>query len=132
MADNANRVPITALQVLWAICAAAGLGSVGWASLHVASLAVMMKELSQSWSALTVALDLLFLGIPVVIFAVIEAHRLGMRWPWLWAVLAVPLPGAFLIPLFFLLRERAMSGAATMRAAQQAVAADQPAPSQNR
>jgi hypothetical protein len=31
-----------------------------------------------------------------------------MRAPWLWAALAIPLPGAFLIPLFFLLRERAL------------------------
>ena len=27
---------------------------------------------------------------------------------WIWAVLAIPLPGAFLIPLFVLLRERAL------------------------
>jgi hypothetical protein len=31
-----------------------------------------------------------------------------MRWPWIWVLLAIPLPGAFLVPLFFLLRERAL------------------------
>jgi|SRR5215468_1280986 len=102
------RIPITATQVLWGTCSAVGLVSVGWASSHVAGAAVLLTELRQTWGALTIALDLLLLGIPVVAFAVIEAHRLGMRLPWLWAVLAVPLPGAFLIPLFFLLRERAL------------------------
>jgi hypothetical protein len=57
---------------------------------------------------LTVALDLVFLGIPVGAFAVIESRRLRMRWPWIWIPLAIPLPGAFQIPLFFLLRERAL------------------------
>lgn len=101
-------VPITPLQIFWSAWAVAGLCAVGWASLHVSGTAAFLTELRQSWGSLTVALDLVFLGIPVVAFAVIESRRLGMRWPWIWAVLAIPLPGAFLIPLFFLLRERAL------------------------
>lgn len=66
------------------------------------------EALSHSWAALTIALDLLLLGIPVVVFVVIEASRLGMRRPWLWALLAIAIPGAFLVPLFFLCRERAL------------------------
>jgi hypothetical protein len=76
------HVPITALQVVWAIFSAIGLVTVGWASAHVAGPGVMLAELRQTWGAATIALDLLFLGIPVVIFAVIEARRLGMRAPW--------------------------------------------------
>ena len=53
-------------------------------------------------------LDLVFVAISVVAFMVIESYRLGMRWPWVWVPLIVPLPGAFVIPLFFLLRERAL------------------------
>jgi Protein of unknown function DUF2834 len=75
---------------------------------NVAGSTAFLTELRQGWGSLTVALDLVFLGIPVVAFAVIESRRLGMRAPWIWAVLAIPLPGAFLIPLFFLLRERAL------------------------
>ena len=124
MSEQDTRIPVTALQIFWALCAAAGLVSVGWASFHVAGLATMTHEITQSWGALTVALDLLCLGVPVVAFTVVEAHRLSMRWPWLWAVLAVPLPGAFLIPLFFLLRERALLRKGM---AEQTVPADGPA-----
>jgi len=103
-----TRTPITATQIFWAVCSAAGLISVTWASSNVIGEAQFIAEIRQTWSGLTVAFDLLFLGIPVVAFAVIEARRLGMRWPWVWAVLALPLPGAFVIPLFFLLRERTL------------------------
>jgi hypothetical protein len=34
-----------------------------------------------------------------------------MRWPWIWVPLILPLPGAFVIPLFFLLRERTLLAA---------------------
>jgi len=73
------RVPVTGTQVFWALCSAVGLVGVGWPSSHVPNGAVFLSELRQSWSALTVALDLLLLGVPVVVFIVIEAHRLGMR-----------------------------------------------------
>jgi len=99
-------VPITAVQVFWAACALIGLIAVGWASSRISGS--FLAEICQSWSATTVALDLLLLGVPVVAFAVIESRRLGMRLPWIWIPLALPLPGAFLIPLFFLLRERAL------------------------
>jgi len=113
------RVPITGIQVFWAISSAVGLVSVGWPSAHVPGGAVFLSELRQSWSAVTVALDLLLLGVPVVAFVVIEAYRLGMRAPWLWAALAIPLPSAFLMPLFFFLRERQLL---RMRARQRSVA----------
>ena len=103
-----RAVPITPLQIFWSAWAVAGLCAVGWPSLHAPGAAAFLTELRQGWGSVTVALDLVFLGIPVVAFAVIESHRLGMRAPWIWAVLAIPLPGAFLIPLFFLLRERAL------------------------
>ena len=99
-------VPITAVQIFWAACALIGLSAVGWASSRVSGS--FLAEICQSWSATTVALDLLLLGVPVVAFAVIESRRLGMRLPWIWIPLALPLPGAFLIPLFFLLRERTL------------------------
>jgi hypothetical protein len=79
-------------------------------SVHLAEqypLAVW-REVTASWGAITVSLDLLLLGVPCVAFAVIESRRLGMRLPWIWIPLALPLPGAFLVPLFFLLRERAI------------------------
>ena len=106
LSSSDASIPITAVQVFWAACALIGLTAVGWASSRVSGS--FLAEICQSWSATTIALDLLLLGVPVVAFAVIESRRLGMRLPWIWIPLALPLPGAFLIPLFFLLRERTL------------------------
>ena len=48
---------------------------VGWAGMHVGGTAVLLDELSHGWGALTIALDLVFVAIPVVAFMVIEARR---------------------------------------------------------
>ena len=95
-------------QVFWGICAAVGLIAVGYPSAHVGGMDAMLADLTHSWGGITISLDLIFVAIPVVAFMVIEAHRLNMRWPWIWVPLILPLPGAFVIPLFFLLRERAL------------------------
>ena len=72
-------VPITAVQVFWGVCALIGLSAVGWASSRVSGS--FLTEICQSWSAITIAVDLVLLGVPVVAFAVIEARRLGMVKP---------------------------------------------------
>jgi hypothetical protein len=95
----------TSLQVVWAALALLGLVAVGLAATQVDGSAFLDAVFANP-ATTTITLDLLLLGISVVIFVVVEASRLGMRRPWLWAVLAVPLPGAFLVPLFFVLRER--------------------------
>jgi hypothetical protein len=107
-AESRQPVPLTGLQIFWGFCAIAGLLGVGWPAAHAPDAAAFSAELGQSWSGITVSSDLLFLGLPVVAFAVIESRRLGMRLPWIWVPLAIPLPGAFLIPIFLLLRERAL------------------------
>lgn len=104
-------VPVTGLQVFWALSALAGLVGVGWPALHAPDAARFLAELQQSWSALTVSADLVLLGVPLIVFAVVEARRLGLPMPWIWAPLAIPLPGAFVIPLFLLIRERALARA---------------------
>jgi uncharacterized membrane protein YfcA len=106
--EHRHPVPVTRLQVLWGAWAILGLLGVGWPALHAPAPTAFFGEVGRTWSTRTVALDLLCLGLAAVAFAVIESRRLGMRWPWIWALLAVPLPGAFVIPLFFLLRERAL------------------------
>jgi len=93
------------LEVFWGLCAVLGLVAVGIAAARVDG-ADFLNDAFGTPAARTVTLDLLLLGVPVVVFMVVEAARLGMRRPWLWAVLAVPLPGAFLVPLFLCRRER--------------------------
>lgn len=101
-------VPVTPLQVLWGALSLIGLVAVGWPALHAPDQATFLAAVTGNWSTLAVSLDLLGLGIAATVFAVIESYRVGMRWPWIWVPLAIPLPGAFLVPLFFLLRERAL------------------------
>jgi uncharacterized membrane protein YhaH (DUF805 family) len=96
------------LQFFWGACAIIGLVAVVYPSVHVGGMDTMIADLTHGWGGIAIALDLLFVAIPVVAFMVIEARRLGMRWPWIWVPLIIPLPGAFVIPVFFLLRERAL------------------------
>ena len=99
---------MTGTQIFWGVCAIVGLVAVGYPSLHVGGMDAMMADLTHGWGGIAISLDLVFVAIPVVAFMVIEAHRLKMRWPWIWVPLILPLPGAFVVPLFFLLRERAL------------------------
>ena len=103
-----DAIPITATQVFFGVCSLVGLAAVGWASAHVTDGASFLREVSGSWGARTISLDLVLLALPVIGFAVIESRRLGMRWPFIWIPLALPIPGACLVPLFLLLRERAL------------------------
>ena len=106
---------MTGTQVFWAICAIVGLVAVGYPSLHVGGMDAMIADLTHGWGGIAISLDLVFVAIPVVAFMVIESYRLKMRWPWIWVLLILPLPGAFVVPLFFLLRERALSRMLTMQ-----------------
>ena len=99
----------TPLQVFWAALSVVGLVAVGVPAVQVGGSNLLDQVFANPATTL-VTLDLLLLGLGVVVFVVVEARRLGMPRPWLWAVLAVPLPGAFLVPLFFVLRERRVSG----------------------
>lgn len=93
------------LQLAWSLLAATGLVAVGTAAAQVDG-GQFLDQVFANPATTTVTLDLLILGIAVVVFIVVEASRLGLPRPWLWAVLAIPLPGAFLVPLFFVVRER--------------------------
>lgn len=108
-------VPVTGLQIFRGLLALTGLIVVGLAGAQTPPADLFLAELTASWGMLTIGFDLLLLGIAAVAFVAIEAHRLGMRWPWIWVPLALPLPGAFLVPLFFLLRERACCAATADR-----------------
>lgn len=100
-----KTAPFTVLQAIWSVLAGVGLVAVGAAAAQ-ADGHRFGGQVFANPATTAVTLDLLVLGISVVVFVVVEASRLGMRRPWLWALLAVPLPGAFLVPVFLVLRER--------------------------
>lgn len=90
---------------MWVLFAVVGLVAVTAAAVQVDG-GSFLADVFANPATTTVTLDLLLLGVAVVVWVVVEAGRLGMKRPWLWAMLAVPLPGAFLVPFFFVLRER--------------------------
>jgi Terpene cyclase DEP1 len=52
------------------------------------------------------AVDLLVVFGVSAILMIVEGRRIGMRWPWLYPLLALPTAIAFTFPLYLLVRER--------------------------
>ncbi len=57
-------------------------------------------------AAASLSVDLFVVGVAVSIFIIVEARRLGMRFAWLYLLLAVNVAMAFACPLFLWMRER--------------------------
>ncbi|XBB67913.1 DUF2834 domain-containing protein [Nocardioides sp. WV_118_6] len=99
----------SAFEVFLAAAAVTGLGAVGALAVQVDGTALLSDAFATPASTM-LTIDLLVLGVSVVVWTVVEARRLGLRRPWVWAALAIPLPGAFVVPLFLLVRERRLRG----------------------
>jgi Terpene cyclase DEP1 len=59
-------------------------------------------------AASSAAVDLLVVFAALCIFMFLEGRRLGMRFPYLYGILAVPTAIAFTFPMFLLVRDRHM------------------------
>lgn len=57
----------------------------------------------------SITVDLFFLGLPVFVWMVLEARRLGMRGVWLYLVFGILIAISFTVPLFLINRERALA-----------------------
>jgi hypothetical protein len=57
----------------------------------------------------SITIDLFFLGLAVFVWMVLEARRLGMRWVWLYLVFGMLIAISVTVPVFLLLRERALA-----------------------
>jgi hypothetical protein len=53
--------------------------------------------------------DLLFFSLAATVWMLLEARRLGMRWPWLYIVGSLLIAASVMYPLFLINRERALS-----------------------
>jgi hypothetical protein len=67
-------------------------------------------------AAASALMDLTFGYIILSVWMVLEARRLGMRFGWLYIVLAVCISFAFGVGLFLMLRERRLRGAIPVEA----------------
>ena len=57
----------------------------------------------------SVTADLLFFSLSATVWMLIEARRLGMRWPWLYVVFSLLIAASAMYPLFLINRERALA-----------------------
>ena len=53
--------------------------------------------------------DLLFFSLAATVWMLLEARRLGMRWPWLYIVGSLLIAASVMYPLFLINRERALA-----------------------
>ena len=56
-----------------------------------------------------ITVDVLLLALTVIVWAVLEARRLGMRGVWLYVVFGLLIAISFTIPLFMIHRERTLA-----------------------
>ena len=57
----------------------------------------------------SVTADLLFFSLAATVWMLIEARRLGMRFPWLYVVFSLLIAASVMYPLFLINRERALA-----------------------
>jgi len=66
------------------------------------------KETLANPASRFITVDTLFLGLTVIVWAVLEARRLEMRGVWLYVVFGLLIAISFTIPLFMIHRERTL------------------------
>jgi hypothetical protein len=101
----------TPLAICWLGLSIAGLlGS--WVFTAVAI--IQRRDLISDWfasgpavSALT--LNLLVLAVAAIVFMIVEARRIGMRFGWLYVLLSAVTALSFAFPLFLAIRERTLA-----------------------
>lgn len=71
------------------------------------------QALVEFWPALlanhattSITLDIFLLGTAVIVWMIVEARRLGIRFVWLYVLLSFPIAISVMVPLFLVARER--------------------------
>ena len=57
----------------------------------------------------SITVDILFFSLAATVWMLLEARRLGMRWPWLYVVGSLLIAVSVMYPLFLINRERALA-----------------------
>jgi hypothetical protein len=105
----------TPLAVVYLVLAVAGLiGTWAFNLMAITQAVDFIGDLLNSGPAVSsISVDLLVVAIAGCVFIVVEARRLGMRFGWLYVVLAGVTAFAFTFPLFLAMRERRLSQVTT-------------------
>ncbi|WP_460433448.1 DUF2834 domain-containing protein [Angustibacter speluncae] len=75
---------------------------------HDGSALDFVRDATSSPAGLSLSLDLVVLATACVVLVLTESRRLGIRRPWVYLVLCAVVAASFAIPLFLLVRERAL------------------------
>ena len=75
---------------------------------HDGSALDFVRDATSSPAGLSLSFDLVVLATACVVLVLTESRRLGIRRPWIYLVLCGVVAAAFAIPLFLLVRERAL------------------------
>lgn len=57
----------------------------------------------------SITVDIFFLGLPVLVWMILEARRLGMRGVWLYLIFGMLIAISVTVPVFLINRERALA-----------------------
>lgn len=57
----------------------------------------------------SITVDIFFLGLPVLVWMILEARRLGMRGVWLYLIFGMLVAISVTVPIFLINRERALA-----------------------
>ena len=74
-----------------------------------AGVAGFLRAAYANPAAASLVNDLWFLGLAAVVFMVVEARRVGVRFVWLYVVLSFLVAVSVSVPLFLLARERKLA-----------------------
>lgn len=98
----------TPLALVYLVLAVAGLiGTWTFNVLAITQMTNFIGDLIDSGPAVSsITIDLLVVAIAGSVFVIVEARRLGMRYGWLYVVLAGLTAFAFTFPLFLAMRQR--------------------------
>jgi len=108
------EAPMPARQIVYAIAAAVGLCSTWYFNLEFMSqndgfvLSTFVGDNYVNPASASISNDIIVAGFTFSFWSFFEARRLEMRRWWLYMVLSLGVAIAFAMPLFMLMRERAM------------------------
>ncbi len=72
---------------------------------NVGGAADFIKGMYANHAAASIANDILFLGVAINIFMIIEAKRLGIKYVWLYILLSFIVAISVTVPVFFAIRQ---------------------------
>jgi len=98
-----------ARQLFYGVAAVVGLALTWWFNLRYDGSVGYLQAWFANDASSSAAVDLIVLAVVSSVFIVAESRRLGLRWPVVYVVVGFVGAMAFAVPLFLLVRERALA-----------------------